>query len=97
MAQNWPENLIFMPYALCTNITRLFGLSRTRLNCIISYGIAWYCIVSFGAQAVSRKTSIYFMMCLLGDKGIDNGPYQVSFASISLDMKLLLTSHDLKK
>ena len=25
------------------------------------YGIAWYCIVGFGARAVSRKTPIYFI------------------------------------
>ena len=28
----------------------------------ISYGIAWYCIVGFGARAVSRKTPIYFII-----------------------------------
>ena len=27
----------------------------------ISYVIAWYCIVGFGARAVSRKTPIYFI------------------------------------
>ena len=30
-------------------------------NFIISYCIAWYCIVGFGAQAVSRKTPLYFL------------------------------------
>ena len=31
-------------------------------HCIVSYGVAWYCIVGFGARAVSRKTPIYFMV-----------------------------------
>ena len=30
-------------------------------SCIISYGIAWYCIVGFGVRAVSHKTPIYFI------------------------------------
>ena len=29
---------------------------------IVLYGIAWYCIVGFGARAVSRKTPIYFII-----------------------------------
>ena len=32
--------------------------------CIISYGIAWYCIVGFSQRAVSRKTPIYFMLII---------------------------------
>ena len=31
-------------------------------ECIISYSIAWYFIVGFGARAVSHKTPIYFIL-----------------------------------
>ena len=34
-------------------------------NCIISYSIACYCIVGFGARAVSRKTPIYFTIVII--------------------------------
>ena len=36
----------------------LYCIVRFRIK---SYGIAWYCIVGFGARAVSRKTPIYFI------------------------------------
>merc|ERR1719331_2391255 len=34
-------------------------------HCIVLYGVAWYCIVGFGARAVSRKTPTYFILLLL--------------------------------
>ena len=33
------------------------------LHVIALYGVAWYCIVGFGARAVSRKTPTYFIFC----------------------------------
>ena len=36
-------------------------LHSLACHCIVSYGVAGYCIVGFGARAVSRKTPTYFI------------------------------------
>ena len=44
----------------------LMILHSPSCRCIVSYGVAWYCIVGFGARAVSRKTPTYFILDLIG-------------------------------
>merc|ERR550532_1922406 len=39
-------------------------LHSPSCHCIVSYGVAWYCIFGFGARAVSRKTPTYFMIII---------------------------------
>ena len=53
--------------ALYLMVSHSFHVDRMVLHGIVLYltalhGIAWYCIVGFGAQAVSRKTPIYFIV-----------------------------------
>ena len=38
----------------------------------VSYGVAGYCIVGFGARAVSRKTPTYFILTHLQKKKMLN-------------------------
>ena len=63
----WAQNLIFLRF---TDILYRYNppfrcqsdpTQYDHNNCIKSYGIAWYCIIGFGARAVSRKTPIYFI------------------------------------
>ena len=59
-AKNWTKKFTFHLY----NPSFRSQLDLTQCdhnNCIISYGMAWYCIAGFGTRAVSRKTPIYFI------------------------------------
>ena len=40
----------------------VFGVFHYLINGIAWYCIVLYCVVGFGARAVSRKTPIYFIL-----------------------------------
>ena len=43
----------------------VFGIFHYLINGIAWYCIVLYCVVGFGARAVSRKTPIYFMIIMI--------------------------------
>ena len=44
-------------------VRSLVSVCQRRIS-IVSYGVVGYCIVGFGARAVSRKTPTYFMIII---------------------------------
>ena len=59
-ARIWPENQIFM-HGIVWYCMELLCNLWYRIVFMSFHCIAWYCIVGFGARAVSRKTPIYFI------------------------------------
>ena len=60
------HRIVLHGIALYLMVSHSFHVDRMVLHGIVLYltvlhGIAWYCIVGFGARAVSRKTAIYFI------------------------------------
>ena len=48
----------------------VFGIFHNLINGIAWYCIVLYCVVGFGARAVSRKTPIYFIVLILRRKKV---------------------------
>ena len=49
----------FTRFCVEKNLAKIFARGEKMTN--MRYGVAWYCIVDFGARAVSRKTPTYFI------------------------------------
>ena len=75
----------------------VFGIFYYLINGIAWYCFVLYCVVGFGARAVSRKTPIYFMLCYFrtGNIHIGTDPkylFRESFVKSSVKLPLLVTA-----